>query len=174
MSAANHDEHNHEPIALEFREAAPDSPLGGELLDKYFAELRTSLPGGFDDTGQHEVGPGEYYLAALYQGQPIGYCGFLPIGERDAEIKKLWIDPAWRHHGVAGQLLDRVEGRAADSGFERVFLDTSDVLTTAVHLYERRGYQQIPRYNDNPNATLFFAKQLSTAPEDSSPEGSKA
>jgi hypothetical protein len=31
-------------------------------------------------------------------------------------------------------------------------------------LYQRRGYEQCSRYNDNPQATVFMRKRLSALP----------
>jgi hypothetical protein len=33
-------------------------------------------------------------------------------------------------------------------------------LGEAIALYESAGYRSIARYNDNPDATRFYAKQL--------------
>jgi hypothetical protein len=48
-------------------------------------------------------------------------------------------------------------------GHDTVRLDTREVLTEAIALYERGGYAWIERYNDNPHATHFFAKRLTSA-----------
>lgn len=151
------------PVTVSFSPAPPDSPVGHQLLQRYFAELQTSLPGGFDPTGQDSYGPGEYYVAALHEGRAIGYCGYRPLNDTDAEIKKLWVDPEFRGMDVASRLMAHVEQAATEHGFTRVFLDTSDILTHAVGLYEHRGYHRVERYNDNPYATAFFAKDLSPA-----------
>ncbi len=44
--------------------------------------------------------------------------------------------------------------------FARLLLDTNGALTAALRFYAGRGYEPIPRYNDNPDATHFFAKDL--------------
>lgn len=85
-------------------------------------------------------------------------------GPHRREIKKLWVSPDFRGMDVANRLMAHVEQQAARDGFTRALLDTSDLLTHAVGLYEHRGYHRIDRYNDNPYATLFFAKALGTAP----------
>ena len=51
-------------------------------------------------------------------------------------------------------------GRGAAAGPRVVRLDTRDVLSEAIGMYERAGYERIDRYNDNPHATHFFRKQL--------------
>jgi hypothetical protein len=69
---------------------------------------------------------------------------------------------------VARRLLAEVEAVAADMGYVRVCLDTNAVLTEAITLYLSSGYQAIERYNDNPYAAHWFAKDL-TAPPASGP-----
>jgi ribosomal protein S18 acetylase RimI-like enzyme len=45
---------------------------------------------------------------------------------------------------------------AAEAGFEKVRLDTIRNTGPAVRLFERHGFVEIPRYNDNPDADLFM------------------
>jgi GNAT superfamily N-acetyltransferase len=56
--------------------------------------------------------------------------------------------------------LRRLEDVARDLGHREVRLDTNLTLTEAVAMYERAGYVEIERYNDNPYAQAFFAKRL--------------
>lgn len=46
-------------------------------------------------------------------------------------------------------------------GGTQMILDTNGALKEAISLYGRAGYQRIQRYNDNSDAELFFAKDLS-------------
>jgi hypothetical protein len=39
-------------------------------------------------------------------------------------------------------------------------LDTNASLDAAQGLYQSAGYQEIPAYNDNPNATHWFGKRI--------------
>jgi hypothetical protein len=41
-----------------------------------------------------------------------------------------------------------------------VVLDTNGSLGEAIALYRRSGYRDIERYNDNPYAEHWFAKDL--------------
>ncbi len=39
-------------------------------------------------------------------------------------------------------------------------LDTNDSLAAAGALYRSAGFERIPPYNDNPNATAWYRKPL--------------
>ena len=79
---------------------------------------------------------------------------------RAAECKRLYVRPAARGNRVADTLLDAMEAFARSKHVKWIYLDTYDVLMTAIALYERRGYQRCERYNDNPLARLFMRKRL--------------
>jgi hypothetical protein len=49
-----------------------------------------------------------------------------------------------------------------ESGRTTALLDTNRVLIEAVALYQRRGYEAVERYNDNPYAHHWFSKALTT------------
>jgi hypothetical protein len=57
-------------------------------------------------------------------------------------------------------LLAELERRAIGFGATESVLDTNASLTAAAGLYHSSGYRSIPPYNDNPNATNWYAKRL--------------
>ena len=76
------------------------------------------------------------------------------------ECKRLYVKPAARGNHIADRLLEAQEEFARSHGMEWIYLDSYDDLKVAIALYERRGYQQCERYNDNPQATLFMRKKI--------------
>jgi ribosomal protein S18 acetylase RimI-like enzyme len=72
----------------------------------------------------------------------------------------MWVHPEWRGAGLGSRMLRHLESLAQSHGFTRIVLDTNSALTEAIALYERAGYRQTDRYNDNPYAELFFEKRL--------------
>ncbi|SEF46015.1 hypothetical protein SAMN05421819_0087 [Bryocella elongata] len=38
--------------------------------------------------------------------------------------------------------------------------DTNETFAAALAMYRRRGYKEIPRFNDNPQATIFMRKRI--------------
>ena len=72
----------------------------------------------------------------------------------------MWIDPVLRGRGLGRRLLGALEDAARNLGYERVRLDTHEVLAEAVGLYETHGYRRIDRYHGYPDPTHFFEKRL--------------
>ena len=53
-----------------------------------------------------------------------------------------------------------MENRAKDFGAAELVLDTNASLAAAGRLYQSSGYEDVPAYNDNPNATNWYRKLL--------------
>ncbi len=149
------------------RRATPDdySTLSS-LLEHYYEEwgiwqrdspasLRAALSEG-------QLG---YYLAEREQG-PLGciLCRPYPGIAAAAECKRLFVLPAARGSGLARLLIERIESDALGAGFAWMYLDSKDEFTAALALYRRCGYLACDRYNDNPQATQFFRKNLRATP----------
>ena len=158
----------------EFR-IAPTDPAGADAqtaMAAYFAELDERFPGGFDagDALRDALGafspPNGVFLLAHGHGpaEPDAFvagCGGVQLLAPDtAEVKRMWVAPVARGHGLGRRLLEALEQQAAELGARRVLLDTNSTLVEAVAMYERAGYHTIERYNDNPYAEHFFAKAL--------------
>lgn len=87
----------------------------------------------------------------------------LPALGQAAECKRLYVDPAFRRRGLAELLVAAMETYARAAGYASVYLDSKDDLRAAIALYGRLGYVACPRYNDNPQATVFMRKSLQAA-----------
>ncbi len=75
----------------------------------------------------------------------------------------MWIHDDWRGLGLGRRLLAYLE--TAVSGLNRIVLDTNSSLSEAIAMYQRSGYGAAEKYNDNPYAHHWFAKQLTTTVE---------
>jgi len=112
------------------------------------------------------------YLADPESGVWLAYCDTSPVGcilyrrlpqkGSAGEVKRLYVRPAFRRRHIAEELLENLERFALNRHVEWLYLDTNeDVHPAAVVFYERNGYARCPRYNDNPQATIFMRKRLS-------------
>ncbi|TFD58732.1 N-acetyltransferase [Cryobacterium suzukii] len=104
-----------------------------------------------DDSGGAYVGCGGIRRLENAESEPVCF-----------EVKHLWIQPRARGRGWGRMLLAELESRARDLGAAEMVLDTNASLSTAGALYHSTGYESTPSYNDNPNATHWYRKRLST------------
>lgn len=135
----------------------PAGALARSAMGHFFAELDRRFPGGFDPGTPT---PPDSFTVASSDGRPVACGGVQQIGPGVGEVKRMWVDPAWRGAGLGARLLRHLEGVAAAAGHAVLRLDTHGTLAEAISMYERAGYERIERYNDNPYAELFFAKRL--------------
>jgi GNAT superfamily N-acetyltransferase len=144
----------------------PRSAAAQAALVAYFGELDDRFPTGFDASPVAEGDaaalrpPHGAFLVVRSDQVPIGCGGVQRIDESTAEIKRMWIHHDWRGLGLGRRLLARLEDVAGGLGYTRVVLDTNATLIEAIAMYERSGYHSIERYNDNPYAQRWFAKDL--------------
>lgn len=84
----------------------------------------------------------------------------LPSMASASECRRLYVRPPFRSKGVASALLDTLEAHAQRVGSRWVYLDSRADLRDALRLYASRGYKPCERYNDDPEPTHFFRKDL--------------
>jgi DNA-binding MarR family transcriptional regulator/GNAT superfamily N-acetyltransferase len=147
-----------------FEPVGPATRLARETVGHYFAEIHRRF--GFDPAGEADkdakvlTPPSGVFVVAVSDGLPVACGGWQTIGPGVAELKRMWVHDDWRGVGLGSRLLRHLEERAGLSGHLTVRLDTNKALTEAIAMYERAGYRQVDRYNDNPWATHFFEKRL--------------
>jgi GNAT superfamily N-acetyltransferase len=104
--------------------------------------------------------PNGILLLAQIDGEPAGLGGVRHLDTEVAEVKSMYVAPAYRGAGLGRRILARLDEIAAEHGCGAVRLDTSDYLTPAVGLYRAAGYREVPAYNENPKADLWFERAL--------------
>jgi GNAT superfamily N-acetyltransferase len=85
------------------------------------------------------------FLVATVDGQPAACGGWrtLASDESVAEIKRMYVAPAFRGRGLARAILARLEETAREAGKKRMALETGTAQPEAIALYERCGYERI-------------------------------
>jgi len=150
--------------AIEIAVVDPNTPEARACLQAYAAELALRFPEGYTEQdllpAAEAGGAAGALVIARESGHAIG-CGVLrtPVSGT-AEIRHLWIDPGARGVGLGRRLVGELEFQAATRGYRTIRLDTHRVLTEAINLYRSSGYCEIPAYDDNPHAQLWFEKPL--------------
>ncbi len=121
--------------------------LGIDLSFQNFEEELASLPGLY-------AAPRGTVLLAWVDGELAGCCALRPIEDIDvpnaAEMKRLYVRPAFRRFGLGRLLAEAVLDAARRMGYSSVLLDTLDDMEAARALYEELGFVEIPPYYHNP------------------------
>ena len=101
-------------------------------------------------------------IIAYDSGKAVACAGLKGYSRSDAEIKRVWVQPEYRGKGIATKLMVAVEEKARCMGFERAILQTREIMTDAVALYEKLGYSRIENYPpyDKLDGAVCFAKRL--------------
>jgi GNAT superfamily N-acetyltransferase len=147
----------------------PELPPASELLAEMAVELNEmyGTPSRLDvpALAPWELrAPGGTYLVG-WEGQvPVAGGGVRRLDDGVAEIKRMFVRPAARSRGVAGELLAALEYAARSLGYRRVRLDTGPKQAHAERLYRRAGFTPLAPYNDNPYASFWGEKDLDLPP----------
>jgi putative acetyltransferase len=142
-----------EPVRDIFREYAQG--LDVDLCFQDFETELATLPGEY-------APPRGTLLLARVDGQLAGCCGLRPMDTADypnaAEMKRLYVRPAFRGLGIGRQLAEAVLDAARQAGYTSVLLDTLDDMEAARTLYGDLGFEEIPPYYHNPIAGAHYLK----------------
>jgi ribosomal protein S18 acetylase RimI-like enzyme len=137
------------------------------LFMDYAASLQVDL--AFQDFEKELAElPGEYtpprgaLVLAFVDGEPAGCCALRPLDSSDyanaAEMKRLYVRPAFRGQGVGRLLTEAILDAARHADYSCVLLDTLDDMESARALYEDLGFEEIPPYYHNPYAGAHYLK----------------
>ena len=131
------------------------------LLEAYAAEVRRRFEGAVAACSLEPLVDDDVELFALCEdGRLAGCAGLRPLGDGVAELKRMYVAPEARGHGVGRRFLDGLEAEARARGFTRLRLDTGAPMPEAQALYRSAGYREIPDYNGNTAAAYWFEKEL--------------
>jgi GNAT superfamily N-acetyltransferase len=152
------------PVRL--RQVGYDDPVAQHLVERVQQEYVVRY-GGRDAA---VVDPAEFspplglFLVAEVDGTPAG-CGGWRVHDAErgiVELKRMYVEPAFRRRGVAGLVLSALERTAAAAGHRHLVLNSGDRQPEALALYSRRGYAPVAGYGvyaDAPGA-VFLGRDL--------------
>jgi putative acetyltransferase len=139
-----------------FREYA-DS-LGVDLSFQGFEAELASLPGEY-------APPAGRLLLGLLDGDVAACVALRPFGERDCELKRLYVRDRARRTGLGRLLAEAAIDAARGIGYERMLLDTLPAMEAARQLYRSLGFEEVDAYRYNPvQGTSFMALRIRPHP----------
>ena len=145
--------HSHLSSIRELFQEYADS-LDIDLCFQNFQQELTTLPGKY-------APPEGRLLLALDREAVAGCVALRQIDPQTAEMKRLYVRPAFRKRGTGRMLAQAVIESARQVGYARMRLDTLAIMKEAISLYQSLGFHSIPPYYDNPSPSVkFFELEL--------------
>jgi putative acetyltransferase len=153
-------------MSVVIAEERPDSPdavaLIGELDDHLGALYAVQSRHGF--SVEKLLRDGVKFFVARDGGRPAGCGAVLLVGREYAEVKRMYVRPAFRGRRIGRLMLDHLVEHARQHGLTVIRLETGIHQRQAIALYEARGFRKIPPfgpYRDDP-VSLCYELQLSS------------
>jgi putative acetyltransferase len=136
---------------------ADEVGLVRELFVEYAGSLGVDL--GFQDFERELAELPKNYAALLLaevDGQTAGCAGVREFAPGVGELKRLYVRPEFRGHGLGRELSEQAIARARAAGFSALRLDTLPTMKAATALYRALGFREIEPYRHNPIAGTHY------------------
>jgi GNAT superfamily N-acetyltransferase len=88
-------------------------------------------------------------LVAFENGFPAGCACARTIGDRIAELKRMYIRPIHRRKGIGGALLREILQRVKQWNYAEIRLDSAAFMADAHRVYESHGFREVPPYAES-------------------------
>jgi GNAT superfamily N-acetyltransferase len=163
-----------EPVALAdgsvavLRPVPYEDPVAHDLVERVQQEY-VERYGGRDaavvDAAEFDP-PAGLFLVVSVDGAPAGCGAWRVHAPGVVEVKRVYVDPAFRRRGLAHVVMAALEETAARAGHRAVVLNSGPQQPEALALYAGLGYRPVAGfgvYADAPGA-VFLGKDLATGP----------
>lgn len=105
---------------------------------------------------------GVVFFVVRCEGEPAGCGGVKLFGGEYAEVKRMYVRPAYRGRGLGRVILDHLAEYARGRRVGVLRLETGIYQTEAIGLYERYGFERRPpfgEYREDP-MSVYFEKAI--------------
>ena len=106
--------------------------------------------------------PGHFdvFLCMTDSERIIGTVAVRRMNDKDCELKSLYLLEKYHGMGLGKKLLETAVKYAADSGYERMYLDSLSTSKRALKLYRTAGFRDTEKYNDSIFSDVFMVLEL--------------
>lgn len=127
------------PFSEKYRDQVRQVVLG--VLEEYGFNYHPVWDSDLDRISEVYSGRSGFWVA-IVRDTVVGTCALLEVSSDTAQLKRMYVLPAYRGKRIGLTLLQRVVDSANQSGFRKVTLDTTPTMTRAIELYERFGFEK--------------------------------
>ena len=119
-------------------------------LQNYYSELEHL-------SDKYGLPDGRLYIVKV-ENEVAGCIGLRKIDDKNCEMKRLYVRPAFRGHKISIKMIEKIIDDARMIGYKNMLLDTLPFLKGAIHLYKKLGFYEIESYNNSPMDTTIYMK----------------
>jgi putative acetyltransferase len=125
--------------------------LGVDLCFQNYDEELANLPGYYQNPD------GRLYVIYL-EDKLAGCIALRRFDETRCEMKRLFVREQFRGLRLGQILAEKIIADAKAIGYKEMVLDTLASLESAVAMYRKMGFVEIPQYYDNPLDNVIYFK----------------
>jgi len=116
-----------------------------------FAGEVASLPGCY-------AGPGGRLGLATVDGEAAGCAAMRQFDATRCEAKRLYVRPKFRGLGLGRALMDWLISECRAAGYREMLGDTMPVMTQALEMYDRMGFERTGPYSSTPTEGAIYLR----------------
>lgn len=133
--------------------------LNEEWISCYF-QLEPADLKALDHPMRYIIEPGGCILLAEQAGEVVGTCALIRMDAQSYELAKMAVAPAAQGQGIGWLLGKAAIQRTRDLGAGRLYLESNSILTTALQLYHKLGFELLPQAVPSPYARADVQMEL--------------
>ncbi len=116
--------------------------LNRTWIEKYFVMEKDDYE--TLDNAEKFVSDGAQIFFAVESGNVAATCMAVPLGENVWEICKLAANEKFRGRGAGSAVFEACLNYAKDNGAEKIIIISNRILKSALHIYEKFGFTEVP------------------------------
>lgn len=121
------------------RELAPE-----DMRERFEAYIAASLAGELSRIGEvFSADKRNAFWVVTAEEQIIGMFGLESRGPETTELRRMYLDHAYRGSGTSQRMLACAESRARELGFKTIILSTAEIQLAALALYRKHAYRLV-------------------------------
>ena len=131
-------------VPFEGRHAKTFRDLNVAWVESYFGTVEEKDYFLLDAPEDRIIRKGGAVLIAEEAGIAIGCVALVPSQSGEIELAKMAVAEEAKGKGVGRKLMDAAIAKARELGATTIYLESNSILTPAVTLYERAGFEHLP------------------------------
>ena len=116
--------------------------LNYHWIEKYFT-IEAADRHSLDHPQEKIVAPGGHIFMAKYKGETVGTVAMIKMNDSTFELAKMAVDEAAQGLSIGWRLGQAVIDKAKSIGAKRLYLESNTMLTPAINLYHKLGFERI-------------------------------